>query len=487
MLWSAFIGGSYTAHSASMAVDQSVNLFTETRQVPGSPKQSWMFGTPGQKYSATVATLEGRGWFSQDGRTFVVEGMTLYEQTNGTTYTALGTIPYDGKMCFFASNGKAGEELGITGGGQLNVLNLQTNTLTTIALPFVGPVMIVFQDGYALINQANSPIVWFSALEDMTTWDALDFFARSGTSDNCVGLGVSEDRVGFLGSKTTTSFYDSGDADTPFVPYQGTTIQNGLVSPYLVSGYRDTFVWVSSASKGAYRVVSGTFSTAQPISTHQIESWLARCSTLDDAWMTTYEQDGHVFFCITAPSSPDEIKTYCYDATEKDYPWHARGNWDAVNGVYTLWRVKGAAVVNGTVYASDYQTGDIYTLDLDTYADNGQIQRAERRAPYLGAENQWAFVDQFELGTDVGIGLPSGQGVDPVATLYVSYDMGKTFQEAGDSTLGAQGDTEARTTWTQLGRGRLDRIVFKVAITDPVKRVLGPGAWLRLGESTWQL
>ncbi len=356
-----------------------------------------------------------------------------------------------------------------------------------MTLPFVGPVTIIYQDTYGLINQANTPIVWFSGLEDLTSWDALDFFARSGTSDNCVSISVSQDRVRFFGSKTTTDFYDSGDADTPFLPYEGTTAMNGLVSAQLLQVYRDTFVWVSSASKGTYRVISGTNTTAQPVSTHEIETWLAGCPTLADAWMFCYEQNGHVFFGITAPSSPDEIKTYVYDATEQTAPWHARGNWDAINGIYLPWAVRGTTTVNGQVFAGDYRNGNIYTLDLKTYTDNGGILRRERRAPYLGDENQWAFIDQFELGTQAGVGLPSGQGSDPVATLEISYDSGHTFQNAGDSPLGVQGDYDARTTWTQLGKARLDRLVLKVTQTDPVPCVWGPGAWLRISPSTGQL
>ncbi len=486
-LWSAFVGGAYTDRSLSIQVDRAINVFTQTRQIPGSPKQGTLYGTPGQKTQTTLSGTNGRGWFSQDGRTFTVDGTSLFEQVNATTYTNLGTIPDDGKMCSFATNGEGGNQLGIVGAGVLTVLDLSTNTLSTPVLPFAGPVQMTFQDGYGLINQANSPIVWFSALEDFTSWDALDFFTRSDTSDNCIGISASQDRIWFFGSKRTNFFYDSGDADTPFIPYQGTIAQNGLAAPMLFASYRDNYVWVSSAVNGNYQVLSGTSPQAQPISIHQIETWLAGCTTLTDAWMFCYEQDGHVFYGITCPSSPDEIKTYVYDATEQNAPWHARANWDPVTGKYTLWRVRGTVNVNGQVFAGDYANGNIYTLDLETYTDNGGILRRERRAPYIGADNQVVFVDQFELGTQAGVGLSSGQGSDPMATLEVSYDNAHTFQSAGDSPLGMQGDYEdARTIWTQLGSGRQDRLVLKVTQTDPVPCVWGPGAFLRLEQGTGQ-
>ena len=193
--WSAFCGGFYQALSSVMGADQAVNLYTETRQVEGSPKNVFMFGTPAHKLLTTAATQGNRGWFSQDGRTWTVVGNELYEvDLQAATTTALGTITDDGLMVSFASNGAGGDQLGIVGGGELKVLDLVTNTLSAaITLPFSNPVMIAFLDGYGLINEADSPTVWFSALEDLESWDMLDFFARSNTSDNIVGIAVSKD------------------------------------------------------------------------------------------------------------------------------------------------------------------------------------------------------------------------------------------------------------------------------------------------------
>ncbi len=174
MLLSSFIGGFYQTHSTTANIDQAVNIYTETREVDGSPKQKWIYGTPGLKFNATLATGPCRGWFSQDGQTWVVNGNVLYEKTGTTTYVSRGTIPDDGLPVTFASNGDGGDQLGICGGGQVNVLNLLTNALTTAVLPFSNPVMIVFQDGYGLVYELGTPKTWFCALEDFSSWDAFD-------------------------------------------------------------------------------------------------------------------------------------------------------------------------------------------------------------------------------------------------------------------------------------------------------------------------
>ena len=96
-LFEQFCGGFYQALAPVMAADQAVNLYTETRQIPGSTKQIFMFGTPGLNFWSSVATQGNRGWFSQDGRTFTVIGGTLYEvNVELVTTTSLGAITDDG-------------------------------------------------------------------------------------------------------------------------------------------------------------------------------------------------------------------------------------------------------------------------------------------------------------------------------------------------------------------------------------------------------
>lgn len=484
-LFAAFCGAFYKGISPTMAADTAINVYMDTREVPGSAKQVALIGTPGLLLESTVATAGCRGWFTQDGRTWVVVGGTIYERTAAATYVFRGTVSNDGLPVTFVSNGLAGGQLAIVGGNELVVITLSTNAVSRPSLPFSNPVMIAFLDGYGLINQRDTATVWFSALEDFTSWDALDFFARSGTSDNVIGIAVSRDRVWCLGSKTTTLFYDSGDADTPFLPYPGTAMQVGLVSPYLLGLQSDVLYWVAEGSKSQRRVVRATDPSAEPISTPPIDLFLSRCSTLDDATMLVYEQDGHAFVCVTCPSSSEDVQTYAFDVREQ--MWHARAGWNSTTGRYTRWRVQGVAAVDGDVLVGDSVTGALYTLEPEVYTDNGDIIKRERTTPYLSADAEWLFIDQFELGMQPGVGLSTGQGSAPVVTLEVSRDGARTWVDAGMATLGAMGNYTARAIWRHLGRSRADRLVFRVTQTDPVKCVWGPGAWIKAQAGTGQL
>ncbi len=486
-LWEDFSGGGfYQTRSTVMGADAAINIYTETREVPGSPKQVVMYGTPGLKLEATLATKRCRGWFTQDGRTWCVFGNVLYERTAPAVFVARGTITDDGLDVFFASNGAGGNQLAIVGGNTLYVLVLTTNVVSVPVLPFVNPVMVVFQDGYGLINQLNTPTVWFTHLEDFTTIDALDFFTRSGTSDNVIGLAITRDRLFVIGSKTTTLYYDSGNVLNPWVPYPGTTTQVGGLSAYAIQVYNDTVYYLGITSRGEPKVVGvKTDMQLQVLSTPPIVDFFAACTTLNDVKIATYSQAGHAFILFTAPGSPADIKTYGFDVLEKR--WAARAGFDAATGRYTRWAGTTMTSTGNTILTGDATSGAVYTLDLNTFTDNGLTLRRERMAPYPSAENQWMFVDSFELGTQPGVGLPSGQGSLPNVELQLSRDGAQTFISAGTRTLGAQGIYLNRTIWHQLGRVRSDRLVLRTIQTDPVPCVWGPGAWIAVSQGTGQL
>lgn len=492
-LFQAFCGGFYQTLAPVLAADQAVNVYTETRQGPGSAKEIWLLGTPGLRLFTTVATAGNRGWFSQDGRTFTVVGGRLYEVHVETVMTTdLGAIADDGLPVFFASNGAGGDQLGIVAAGELKVLTLSTNSLSAaVTLPFTGPVMIAFLDGYGLINQVDSPIVWFSALEDLTSWDALDFFTRSNTSDNIVGIAVTKDRVACLGSKTTTWFYDSGDADTPFVPYPGTTIQTGLLSPYLLGVYNDDLLFVAQSDRGQTRVARLLDTQVQTISTPPIDLFLAESPTFTDAEVLIYYQAGHAFLAVTLPSSPRALQTACFDLTEG--LWHFRAGFDSEAGQYTRWHARGSAVEGTTVFVGDYDSGALYTLDLDAYTDADEtggtrVLKRQRAAPYGSTMPQWLFIHAIQLLTQAGVGLSgTGSGSDPQVQLEISRDGAQTWVDCGLAPLGALGRYTTRTMWRRLGRVRSDLFTFRITQTSPVQCAWGPGVILDLEAGTGQL
>jgi len=171
----------------------------------------------------------------------------------------------------------------------------------------------------------------------------------------------------------------------------------------------------------------------------------------------------------------------------KEQLWHQRGTWDETLAIFLRWRVRGLASTSAGLICGDYETGDIYALDLSLFTENGAMMRWLRRAPYLSAEADMGFLDQIELGAQVGIGTSTGQGVNPTVLARVSRDAGMTWTPAISAPLGRMGEYLTRCVWHRLGRVRMDRFVFEISGSDPVPVRLGPGLWLKITQGSGAL
>jgi hypothetical protein len=488
MVIDGFVGPAYQARSPVLAADQAINVYVESRVAPAAPKQQMLLGTPGLRRLASVNASGCRGSSTSNGRTFTVIGPLVYEFTlsgttiaDGVTATLSGGIADDGKPVSWSFNGQGGHQIALCGGGQLKIFDTATNTWTApISLPMTNPpIQVDFIDGYFLLLERDSLRIFFSALEDGTAWDALDFFARSTTADTLVGMKVFRHQIWRFGNLTTDVCYDSGDADNPFQSYPGSVMQMGATTPWAIGILAESIVWLGQTTQGHASFVRAADYTPSEIGTPATAYALGQYARLDDAELLVYEQDAHQFAVWTFPSSGE---SWAFDAMESGRQqtpiWHQRSTWNSALGIWQRWRARGLVAAFGALVVGDYANGHVYELDLDTFEDDGGMIRRVRRGAYLSAESQFAFIDQVELGVQLGVGLVSGQGVNPVVMLAVSRDSGLTWGPARTAPIGALGQYGARAIWRRLGRARVDRVVFEVSQTDPV-RCAWAALWLR--------
>ena len=151
--------------------------------------------------------------------------------------------------------------------------------------------------------------------------------------------------------------------------------------------------------------------------------------------------------------------------------WHERAGWD--NGEFTRHRSNCQCNFGGNIIVGDFENGNIYTLDLDVYADNGDIQKWLRswRALPSGQNNlKRTAHHSLQLNCESGVGLNDGQGSDPQAMLRWSDDGGHTWSNEHWSPMGKIGAYYHRVFWRRLGMTlKLRDRVYEVSGTDPVK------------------
>ena len=466
MIFPGFVGSTYTAPSGNVSMERCVNFYPEVHTVPGTTPKARisLMPTPGLSLWATIGSGPIRGMFYQDGRLYVVSGIEFYEvvaASTGTLYSP--TVEASVQPVSFSSNGTGGNQLFLVSGSKGYTFNTSTNTFALISdADFPSSVVMGgFTDGYSVVLRRNTSQFYYSALNNATSWDALDVSTKSQSSDFIRALVVDHKEVWLLGSKTTEVWFNSGNSDNPFVPIQGVLIEHGIGPIWSWAKLNNTICWIGQDVEGSGIAWMAQGYVPVRFSTHAVEYAWKQYSSIDDAIAYGYQEHGHSFYVVTFPTAK---ATWAYDfATQM---WHERGRWNAATFEAHLGRSFSLGF-DGALLVGSRIDGKIYKMSSTYLNDDGSAIRRVRRSPTLTNENKWLFYDNFELDMNVGVGLVSGQGVDPQVMLRWSNDNGKTWSNEHWTTAGAMGTYSTRANWSRLGRGR--NRVFEIAVSDPVK------------------
>ncbi len=487
------LGSSYVTRSINAADARMVNLFPEA--VPeGGKEAGFLQRCPGMKLLATIGTGPIRGlWsFSSDASVaFVVSGWELYKLSTSYIATLLGVVSGTGPVSM-ADNGT---QLFVACNGPSYIYNNTTNVFAQISDPdFPGAGTVGYIDGYFVFNQPNSQLIWVTSLLDGTAIDPLEFASAEGSPDGVVGIVVDHREVWVFGTNSIEVWYDSGAVDFPLQRIQGAFNEIGCAAAYSIAKLDNGLFWLGSDARGRGIVYRANGYTGTRISTHAVEWQIQQYGTLSDAIGYTYQQDGHAFYVLIFPQANT---TWVYDVSTQ--VWHERAGW--ANGAFTRHRSNCQMAFNNKIIVGDYINGGVYAFDLDTYSDNGQIQKWLRSWRALPAgQNNLKRTSHHSLQLDCEVGMAmennivpayiSTQTPDPLiteSTLYIITDSGQITDQAGvmlrwsddgghtwsnynTRPMGAIGATGTRVIWRRLGMTlKLRDRVYEVTGTDPVK------------------
>jgi hypothetical protein len=461
------LGSTYVARSVNAADARMVNLFPEILQEGKEP--AYLQRCPGLLNLATIGDGPIRGlWaFSSDNTVaFVVSGNSLYKTNTSYTPTLLGTVAGTGPVSM-ADNGT---QLFIAANGPSYIYNNQTNVFAPITDPdFPGAVTVGYLDGYFVFNEPNSQKIWITQLLDGTSVDPLDFASAEGSPDGVVGLIVDHRQVWVYGTNSVEVWYDTGASDFPLQRIDGAFNEIGCISAYTIAKMDNSLFWLGADARGQGIVYRANGYTGQRVSTHAVEWHIQQYGNLTDSLAYTYQQDGHSFYVLIFPSANT---TWVYDVATG--AWHERAGWN--NGSFTRHRSNCQMAFNNKVIVGDYENGNIYAFDMETYADNGQIQKWLRtwRALPPGQNNLRRTAQHaMQIDLESGVGLNIGQGSDPEVMLRWSDDGGHTWSNEHWSKVGKIGEFYRRVWFRRLGMTlKLRDRVYELSMTDPVKTAI---------------
>lgn len=468
------LGSAYVARSVNAADAQMINLFPEI--IPeGGIEPAFLNRAPGLNFLQTVGFGPIRGlWAHQTNGTdfYVVSGTEVYKLT-GLTSTPVkignvsGTGPVsiadNGAVIFFACDGPSYTYYEPTGAfDQITDAN------------FPGAKTVSYLDTLFVFNEPDSQRIWSVDTINPANGDyiyplvfnALDFSSADGSPDGVVAVNADHRQLWVFGTDSTEVWYNAGLANFPLSPIQGAFNEIGCVAAYSVAKLDNTLFWLGTDARGQGIVYRANGYAAMRVSTHAVEYAIAQYGNISDALAYTYQEEGHSFYMLTFPSAN---ATWCYDVATQ--AWHVRAGW--VNGEFTRHRSNCQCNFGGNIIVGDFENGNIYTLNLGVYADNGQPQKWLRswRALPTGANTfKRTAQHSLQLNCESGTGLNDGQGSDPQVMLRWSDDGGHTWSNEHWAQMGKIGEYYRRVFWRRLGMSlKLRDRVYELSGTDPIK------------------
>lgn len=476
MEYPAFCGESYVSQSPLASVARAVNFYPEKLRTEGRKVNVALYPTPGLTAFAAAAESPGRGIFAQENRCFSSIGNKIYEAFAAGVLTLRGAVSLDTNPVQFTTNGDGGQQLGLASAGQFYLIDLATNAFSNPT----GAVNQVLQlDGRFVGLDTLTSTLRISNLLNGLIWSP-NIAQRSSASDAWRAMALSGSKEIFiLGEFTGDVWYNAGTSPFPLAPRQGILITPGIAAAYSLAKCGGDLMWLGNSDGGGNQVVLAQGYQTQAVSTEAVDHAIGvykRTARIDDAVAFAYEEDGHHFYEINFPTAD---ATWVFD---KDTGWwHERGTWDGTTGRYKAWGPQYFASAFGKNLVCDHRSGTISRMGIDLFQDAGGAPlRRLRVAPGFQSELKMIYIDLFRLYLQTGVGLSSGQGVDPQVFLSTSYDGGQTYGSERWRSGGKQGKTALLVDWRKLG-GATDW-AFQIVMSDPVPwRILGAYLERRMG------
>lgn len=465
-------GGFYVSDSLPVAHQQCVNWYPVVQQGPAM-SQAQLFGTVGIEQVATTGSLStdvNRGSHDLAGIPYFVNGNSLYRLNRGLvageetfSTTALGTIAGIGRVSM-ADNGT---QLMILVPGIKGYIYTVAGGLVEITDPDLfasgDPQHVVFIDGYfAVTTDSKAWIV--SALNDGTSWDALDFSSAEADPDPIVAPVVHNNTIYIIGSQTTEGFENIGGTGFPF-QRNGIILDKGCAAPFSLVNSNQQFFMIGGGKDESPAVWSFSGGAYNKVSTIVIDSILAGYSVdeLDLAFSLAWGFKGQYFVSFVFN---DRALTY----NQSTGIWHEqKSGIENSDGDYdqTRWRVNSIITAYNHVLVGDYTDGRIGMLTDQLYQEYGtNIIRVFSTPPIQNNGNPFR-IPNVELFMETGVG---NGVVDPQVSMSISEDA-KIFDYERNRPVGPIGKYNQRIIWRKNGRVP-NMCVLQFRLSDPIKPVI---------------
>jgi hypothetical protein len=432
--------------SPQLSSQMTMNMYL----APGRETKWAAYDFPGAKSFVTRSGSD-RGQHVFNDELYQVSGGQLLRIESDGTVLSLGAIPGNGR-CVFADDGV---NLVIVSDGLVSVYDGETvERIGSTNLET--PNSVAYLNGYFLYD-GDEGRFQASDAGDPATINDLSVGVANSDGDRLIRGYVHNQVVWWMGPRALEPWYFSGSGDLPFERLEQGIVKRGLGACYSVAS-NDEAIFFLGSDRQVYRLAQSSAQNVTSGSAKAIENF----TTIDDAvaWLFTF--DSQEFYLLTFPT---EGKTLLHSVTY--------GYWVNLSSGMSEGRhiASSGAYCYGKNIIADYRSGNLYELDGETYTDNGEARLRYRDcAPItgrqLGIPGRRILCGRLQLDVEMGVGLASGQGVDPRLLCRWSNDGGKTFGPETFTAIGAMGDYDRRVDFDAFVDGY--NLVARIGCSDPV-------------------
>jgi hypothetical protein len=353
-----------------------------------------------------------------------------------------------------------------------------SDDLTDSSTGWLGSTHVDFSDGFFIANFIGTPSFYISNAQN-TIFDALQFAGKTSYPDSIVAAIVQHRVIWLLGEVSSEVWYNTGGGSTPgnnfpFELMPGVAIDYGCKAPYSIAKAETSIFFLGQTQYGLPVVLRGHGYSVSRVSTHPLEHILSGYADVSDCIAYTYMVEGHSFYVMNFPSAN---ATWTLDLSTDQ--WHQRA-WIDIDGEEHRHRGQHHAFAYGMNIVSDWQNGNLYELDTNSFTDDGNpIKRVVGFPRQIDLENAHRvlfrnFIAEFDVGESR---VPND---NPLVILSWSDDKGKTWSNGLHQPIGKMGNFNHVMNWHRLGlsRNRVFRLEWQCnAMTALV------GAFVEVGKA----
>lgn len=405
-----------------------------------------IYAREGQPAFAThTGAANTRRMLTVDNQLYVVNNRVLSVFDTLGTETVIGGIPSDG-MVTMARNRKAPHaQIGIVCDGLFYLCT--NNVLTAVSDPdLLSPIGIAFMNGYFILANTDGRFQW-TAIDEGSDIDALDFASAEGNPDGLVNVGVSGDDLVLTGPRSTEFHRMTTD---PAAPFARATVRNfgclsarsmaeiPVVSPESIS---DTLGWVASDRQGRYAgVILLDGYQSRKISNDALDEIIRNDPNQGAIEGTAWSTQGHGFYALSGTDW-----TWVFDTATG--LWHERETYGQAR-----WDIVHVVDFAGMLIGGSRSDGALVTMDATAHSDGDDpIVMTLQTSPAEAFPDQLEFNEVF-LNVATGVGITGGDN-DPQMIMQWT-ENGTTWSAERWRGLGAEAQTGRTVSWTRLGTSR---------------------------------